>query len=99
MEKKAFGQWIDGLPFAKYDKVRRRIVAECKVSGAAFSLWRRGVNAPRPWPATSSTASPWKRRGGPCTARPPQPLKGKPYPPPLKGAAHPHGKPPSGGWG
>ena len=48
MEKKAFGQWIDGLPFAKYDKVRRRIVAECKVSGAAFSLWRRGVNAPSP---------------------------------------------------
>ena len=48
MEKKAFGQWIESLPFSQYNEVRRRIVAECKVSGAAFSLWRRGVNAPSP---------------------------------------------------
>lgn len=48
MEKKAFGQWIESLPFSQYNEMRRRIVAECKVSGAAFSLWRRGVNAPSP---------------------------------------------------
>ena len=48
MEKKAFGQWIESLPFSKYHAVRGRIVAECKVTGTAFSQWRRGVTTPSP---------------------------------------------------
>lgn len=90
MEKKAFGQWIESLPFSKYHAVRGRIVAECKVTGTAFSQWRRGVTLPNPLARDiiDRIAREETGRSVYTTASPTPPEEGL-TPPPLKGGCPP----------
>ena len=44
--KKLFGQWINSIPYGQFEKVRSRVVTECRCTNQCFYSWKVGVTAP-----------------------------------------------------
>ena len=44
--KKLFGQWINSIPYGQFEKVRSRVVAECRCTNQCFYSWKVGVSLP-----------------------------------------------------
>ena len=45
-KKKLFGQWINSIPYGQFEKVRQRVVTECRCTTQSFYQWKMGVVAP-----------------------------------------------------
>ena len=45
-QKTEFQAWINAIPHGDYDRMRAKIIEECKISRATFASWCRGDSNP-----------------------------------------------------
>lgn len=41
-DAKILREWLESIPFGRYNAVKRQLVEKCLVSGATFKNWRYG---------------------------------------------------------